>query len=357
MQTEHQLTLRRPDDWHVHFRDGAIMQAVLPYTAQVFGRAIVMPNLQPPITTVAAAQAYRARILAALPPETSFQPLMTCYLTDSLQPQTIRDGVAEGVFTAAKLYPAGATTNSEHGVTAIRNIWSVLEVMQEIGLPLLIHGEVVDSDIDIFDREAVFIERMLAPLLADFPALKVVAEHITTQTAVEFILAQAQAGQKPRVAATITPHHLMINRNAIFQGGIRPHMYCLPIAKREVHRLALRKAATSGDASFFLGTDSAPHLVHLKENDCGCAGIFNSPNTMPCLAQVFEADDALARLEAFTSVNGAQFYDLPLNQDTITLERVEAPQTLETPSAVDVAAIDASIQIFTPPERLRWRVI
>ena len=342
-----QLTLRQPDDWHVHLRDGPIMAAVLPYTAQVFGRAIVMPNLKPPITTVAAAKRYRAQIVAALPPASTFQPLLTCYLTDNLQPQEIRVGVAEGVFTAAKLYPAGATTNSEQGVTAIKNIWAVLEAMQAVGLPLLVHGEVVDPAVDIFDREAVFIERVLAPLLSDFPELKVVFEHITTQTAVEFVLAQNQ-----RVGATITPHHLMINRNAIFQGGIRPHMYCLPIAKRERHRLALRQAATSGDPHFFLGTDSAPHVTHLKENDCGCAGIFNSPNTLACLVHVFEQEQALDKLEAFASVNGPQFYGLPLNENYITLERGHPA----TPHEIEVPDLEAKIQTFIPPEPIVWQL-
>lgn len=342
-----EITIRRPDDWHVHFRDDAILEAVLPFTANVFGRAIVMPNLVPPITSVAAAIAYRERILAALPPDSTFQPLMTCYLTDTLNPAEIRRGKEEGVFTAAKLYPAGATTNSHHGVTDIRNIYPVLEAMQEIDLPLLIHGEVTDPEIDIFDREAVFIERLLQPLLTDFPELRVVSEHITTKDAADFILAQEK-----RVGATITPHHLMINRNAIFQGGIRPHMYCLPIAKREEHRLALRKAATSGNSHFFLGTDSAPHLVHLKENDCGCAGVFNSPNTMESLAQVFDEEDALDKLEAFASLNGPRFYRLPPNVDHITLTR----GLPNVPTRVTVSGLNASIQVFEPPEPLQWRV-
>lgn len=341
------LTIRRPDDWHVHFRDGAVMEAVLPHTANIFGRAIVMPNLVPPINTVDAAIAYRERILAALPHGSHFQPLMTCYLTDKLDPAEIRRGKDEGVFTAAKLYPAGATTNSHHGVTDIRNIYPVLETMQEIALPLLIHGEVTDSDIDIFDREAVFIERVLTPILADFPELRVVSEHITTKDAADFVSSQSE-----RVGATITPHHLMINRNAIFQGGIRPHMYCLPIAKREEHRLALRKAATSGNPHFFLGTDSAPHLVHLKENECGCAGVFNSPNTMECLAQVFEEEDALDQLEAFASLNGPRFYGLPVNEDRITLTR-GAP---DIPSRVEVVGMDDGIRVFEPPQPLQWHL-
>ncbi len=341
------LTFHRPDDWHLHLRDGAILQAVLPYTARVFGRAIIMPNLKPPVTTVAAAKSYRRRIMAALPPNSTFRPLTTCYLSDSLQPQEIKAGVEAGIFTAAKLYPAGATTNSEHGVTAIRNIWPLLETMQKLGLPLLLHGEVVDPEVDIFDREAVFIERVLQPLLLDFPGLKVVFEHITTQDAVEFTLSQGA-----RVGATITPHHLMINRNAIFQGGIRPHLYCLPIAKRERHRLALQKAAVSGSSQFFLGTDSAPHLTVDKESNCGCAGIFNSPTALPCVAQVFEQAQALDKLEAFVSLNGAHFYGLPVNQDYITLER--AAPTL--PAEIEVAELPAAkIRVFQPPEPLHWR--
>lgn len=342
------LTIKRPDDWHLHLRDGNVLQAVLPFTANVYGRAIVMPNLKPPITTVNAAIAYKERILAALPAGSAFEPLMTCYLTDNLQPGEIKRGTEEGVFTAAKLYPAGATTNSEHGVTDIKNIYPVLEMMQQVDLPLLIHGEVTDSDIDIFDREAVFIERVLTPILADFPELRVVSEHITTSAAVDFI--SAQSG---RVGATITTHHLMINRNAIFQGGIRPHMYCLPIAKREEHRLALRKAATSGDSHFFLGTDSAPHLTHLKENDCGCAGIFNSPNTMECLAQVFEEEEALDKLEGFTSIHGPNFYKLPVNTDTVTLEK-SAPTF---PNEIDLGGQIGKIKVFSPPEKLEWRLL
>ncbi len=348
MTTTKTITLRRPDDWHVHLRDGAVMKAVLPWTAQLYGRAIVMPNLKPPITTVTAAEAYRERILAELPAENkTFTPLMTCYLTDNLEPSEIKLGKEKGVFSAAKLYPAGATTNSEHGVTDIQNIYPVLEMMQEVDLPLLIHGEVVDPAIDIFDREAVFIERVLQPLLRDFPELRIVSEHITTSAAVDFISAQSD-----RVGATITTHHLMINRNAIFKGGIRPHMYCLPIAKREEHRLALRRAATSGDSHFFLGTDTAPHLTPLKENACGCAGIFNSPNTMECLAQVFEEEGALDHLEGFASVHGARFYGLPLNEDRITLEKIPP----DLPSEVLVPELGEAIQVFTPPEPMSWRL-
>ena len=307
-----------------------------------------MPNLKPPITTVAAAVAYRDRILGALPVGANFQPLMTCYLTDHLDPNELRTGEAEGVFTAAKLYPAGATTNSEHGVTDIKNIYPLLETMQAVDLPLLIHGEVVDPEVDIFDREAVFLERVLTPILADFPELRVVSEHITTAEAVDFI-----SSQPSRVGATITTHHLMINRNAIFQGGIRPHMYCLPIAKREKHRLALRKAATSGDPHFFLGTDSAPHLTQLKEHACGCAGIFNSPNTLECLAQLFDEESALENLERFTSINGPAFYHLPVNDSTITLER----GTSSFPTTVGVPDLQAEITVFEPPVPIKWRVV
>lgn len=345
------ITIRRPDDWHVHFRDDAVMRAVLPFTAGVFGRAIVMPNLTPPITTVDAARAYRQRILDLLPAGSTFEPLMTCYLTDNLLPDEIRAGIEQNVWRAAKLYPAGATTNSHHGVTDVRNIYAVLETMQEVDLPLLIHGEVVDPDVDIFDREAVFIERILQPLLADFPTLRVVSEHITTRGAVEFV--QSQSG---RVGATITPHHLMINRNEIFRGGIRPHMYCLPIAKREEDRLALRAAATSGDPHFFLGTDSAPHIVQTKETACGCAGVFNSPNTMPCLAQVFDEENALDTLEAFASLNGPRFYGVAPNEETITLRRVGENVIDADPQQIDVPELDDSIQVFCPPTPVMWEM-
>lgn len=315
------LVIRRPDDWHVHLRDAAMLAAVANFTARQFARAIVMPNLDPPVTTVAAAEAYRSRILAAVRPELSFTPLMTCYLTDDIDPVEIRSGFASGVFTACKLYPAHATTNSRHGVTDIRNIYPALEVMQQIGMPLLLHGEVTDRHVDIFDREAVFIDRILSRLIVDFPALKIVFEHITTQEAASFV-----AEGPATLAATITPHHLDFNRNAMFDGGIRPHFYCLPVAKRETHRLALRKAATSGSSKFFLGTDSAPHAVHDKESACGCAGIFSAPCALESYAQVFEEEGALDRLEAFASENGPRFYGLALNPDRIVLERV--PQSV-----------------------------
>jgi dihydroorotase len=310
------LILRRPDDWHVHLRDGAMLADVVNYTARQFARAIIMPNLKPPITTVVAAKAYRDRILAALEPGTVFTPLMTCYLTDTIDPGEVERGFTQGVFTACKLYPAHATTNSDHGVTDIQHIHAVLEVMQRMGMPLLVHGEVTDRHVDIFDREAVFIERILAKLISDFPALKIVFEHITTADAVAFVEASG-----PNLAATITPHHLAINRNAMFEGGIRPHLYCLPIAKREPHRLALRRAATSGSAKFFLGTDSAPHPVGDKESACGCAGVFNAPFALESYAKVFEEEGALDFLEPFASENGPRFYGLPLNEGVVVLER------------------------------------
>jgi dihydroorotase len=314
--TPDRLTLRQPDDWHVHLRDGALLADVAGHTARQFARAIVMPNLSPPCATTGDVAEYRARILAALPSGSSFTPLMTLYLTDATDPDDLEVGFALGVLTAAKLYPANATTNSAHGVTNIRALYPVLDRMQQIGMPLLVHGEVTHADVDIFDREAVFIEQVLAPTLHDFPALRVVFEHITTKDAADYV---ESAGAN--VAATITPHHLQINRNAIFAGGIRPHAYCLPVAKREVHRQALRKAATSGSPQFFLGTDSAPHEVKTKESACGCAGIFNAPHALEAYASVFEEESALDKLEAFASINGPQFYGLPLNEARVVLER------------------------------------
>ncbi len=310
------ITIRRPDDWHVHLRDGEMLGVVAPFTARQFTRAIVMPNLSPPVTTPEAAEAYRARILAALPEGAAFTPLMTCYLTDGARSDDLARGFESGAFTAAKLYPANATTNSAHGVTDTANLHPVLERMQAIGMPLLIHGEVTDGNVDVFDREAVFIERTLTGLVRDFPALKIVFEHITTQEAADFVMA---AG--PNVAATITPQHLHINRNAMFAGGLRPHAYCLPVAKREKHRLALRRAATSGSPKFFLGTDTAPHEASMKETACGCAGIFNAPFAIESYAQVFDEEGALDQLEGFASLHGPAFYGLPLNEETITLER------------------------------------
>ena len=310
------LTIRKPDDWHLHLRDGDMLRAVLPFTAHQFARAIVMPNLVPPVTTVAMAEAYRERIRAALPPGMQFEPLMTCYLGDSTDPSEVEAGWTSGVFTAVKLYPAHATTNSQAGVTEMRRIYPVLEQMQRLDMPLLVHGEVTDPEVDLFDREAVFIDRVLEPLRQAFPALRVVFEHVTTAEAVAYVEA---AG--PLLGATITAHHLVINRNAIFAGGIRPHMYCLPIAKREKHRLALRRAATSGHSGFFLGTDSAPHTASAKENACGCAGIFTAPTAIETYAQVFDEEKALDRFERFASLNGPAFYRLPPNETTITLIR------------------------------------
>lgn len=339
------ITIRRPDDWHVHLRDGEMLRAVAPYTARQFARAIVMPNLVPPVTRIDAASAYRDRILAALPDGHGFTPLMTCYLTDDADAEEIARGFAEGVWVAAKLYPANATTNSAHGVTDIARLRPALEAMQRIGMPLLVHGEVTDPAVDIFDREAVFIERTLAPLARDFPALKIVFEHITTAEAVAFV-----EGAGPTIAATVTPHHMMLNRNAIFEGGIRPHAYCLPVAKRERHRVAVRRAAMSGSPKFFLGTDSAPHAVERKEAACGCAGIFNAPFAIESYLEMFEEDGAIDRFEAFASENGPNFYGLPLNDGTITLER----RASEVPTSLPAAG--TAIIPFQAGETLRWRI-
>jgi len=332
------LTIRKPDDWHVHLRDGEMLRAVAPYTARQFARAIVMPNLVPPITTVAAASAYRERILAAA--GAGFTPLMTCYLTDGISPDEVAHGYEEGVWLAAKLYPAGATTNSSSGVTDIQRITPVLQRMESLGMVLCVHGEVTDPDVDVFDREAVFIDRVLSRVRADFPALKIVFEHITTADAVAFVEAS------PNVGATVTPQHLILNRNAIFAGGLRPHAYCLPVAKREKHRLAVRKAATSGSPKFFLGTDSAPHARSAKESACGCAGIFNAPFALESYAQVFEEEGALDRFEAFASLNGPSFYGLPINDETISLERAE----VTVPDRID------DLVPFHAGDILRWRL-
>ena len=339
------LSIRRPDDWHLHFRDGAAMRSVVPFTAKQFARAIVMPNLSPPVTTVEACAAYRDRILAAVPEGVTFTPLMTAYLTDATDGNELVRGHAEGVFTAAKLYPAHATTGSAHGVTNITNIMPALEHMARIGMPLLIHGEVTDSHVDIFDREAVFIERTLSQLVRDLPELKIVFEHITTADAVAFVDASG-----PNVAATITPQHLHINRNAMFTGGIRPHAYCLPVAKREVHRLALRKAATSGSSKYFLGTDSAPHDKSAKESACGCAGIFNAPFALESYAAVFEEEGALDKFEAFASENGPRFYGLPLNEERIILERAD----IVVPELLALEGLN--VVPFHAGETLRWRL-
>ena len=322
------LTFRRPDDWHVHFRDSVMMQTVVPYTARAFGRAIVMPNLTPPVTTAAMADDYRKRILACVPQGVSFTPLMTCYLTDHTDPQDLIGGFKSGVFTAAKLYPAHATTNSAHGVTSVDHIMPVLEAMAEAGMPLLTHGEVTRQEVDIFDREARFAEEILEPLLRRLPTLRVVMEHITTQEGADLVRAH-----KDRMGATITPQHLLYNRNAIFQGGLRPHMYCLPVLKRERHRQALRKAATSGEACYFLGTDTAPHLRHLKEADCGCAGVFSAPVAVAAYLQVFAEENALEKFEAFASLNGPAFYRLSPNEERVTY--VERPARMAEEIEVD----------------------
>ena len=346
--TGERIEITRPDDWHLHLRDGAMLHTIVGFSAAVFGRAIVMPNLVPPVRTPAEAEAYLARIRAALPDGHPFEPLMTAYMTDDADPHDIRAGFENGIFHAVKLYPAGATTNSAFGVTEMNAIRPVLAEMERIGMPLLVHGEVVDPEVDVFDREAVYIERVLDPMRRDFPGLKVVLEHVTTVDAVDYVRA-AGAG----LSATITPHHLMINRNAIFRGGLRPHMYCLPVAKRERHRLALREAATSGDSRFFLGTDSAPHPRRDKETDCGCAGIFNAPNAMQCVAQVFDEEDALHRLEGFVARAGAEFYGMEPNSDRIVLEKgvvSEAPLKA-------VGVVDHAIRVFEPDTPVSWRIV
>ena len=324
------LTIRRPDDWHLHFRDGDIMRGVVPYTARQFARAIVMPNLTPPVTTTQLASDYRDRIRAAVPEGVDFEPLMTCYLTDTTDLDDLARGANEGVFTAAKMYPANATTNSSSSVTDVEGIYPVFERMEAEDIVLCIHGEVVDADIDVFDREAEFIDRYLNGIIANFPNLRVVFEHITTSDAVDFVKA---AGDN--VAATITPQHLHINRNAMLVGGIQPHNYCLPVAKRETHRLALRAVATSADPAiqrkFFLGTDSAPHLRGDKESACGCAGIFGAPFALESYLTVFEQEDAIDRFEAFASLNGPAFYKLPVNEEMVTLARVDVPVPEELP--------------------------
>ncbi len=341
------LTIRRPDDWHVHLRDGAMLEAVAGYTARQFARAIIMPNLTPPVTSIEAAEAYRGRILAALAGGkdggVDFTPLMTCYLTDGTDPAELERGV-EGVFTACKLYPAHATTNSAHGVTDIRALTAVLETLQRIGMPLLIHGEVTDKSIDIFDREAVFVERVLTPLVRDYPGLKIVLEHITTAEAAAFV---AEADHP--IAATITPQHLLINRNALFDGGLRPHAYCLPVLKRETHRLAVRAAAVSGSPRFFLGTDSAPHVVGAKESGCGCAGIFNAPFALEAYLRVFDEEGALDKFEGFASEHGARFYGLPLNEGTVTLVRGD----VEVPASI--GAGDTAVVPFLAGTNVGWR--
>lgn len=341
-----QLTLTRPDDWHLHLRDGALMQSVLPDTACQFARAIVMPNLRPPVTTTAQALEYRARILAALPAGMKFEPLMTLYLTNNTTAEEIRIAKQSGIVHAVKLYPAGATTNSDAGVTDLRLTYAALEELQRCGMPLLVHGEVTDSDIDVFDREAVFIERVLQPLLKDLPNLRVVFEHITTKEAAQFVT-EAPAN----IAATLTPQHLLYNRNAMLVGGIRPHFYCLPILKRETHREALVKAATSGNKKFFLGTDSAPHAQHTKENACGCAGCYSAHSAIELYAEAFEAAGALDKLEAFASFYGADYYGLPRNKDTITLRREE----WQVPASVGFG--EHRLVPLRAGETMKWRLV
>ncbi|MDR0808214.1 MAG: dihydroorotase [Gemmobacter sp.] len=344
---ENSLTLRLPDDWHLHLRDGAMLRGVLPETARHFGRAIVMPNLVPPVVTAAQAAAYRTRILAALPEGAAFEPLMTLYLTEETDPADIRAAAASGLVAAVKLYPAGATTNSQSGVRDFDRVRAVLETMAEIGLPLCTHGEVTTPEVDIFDREAVFIDTVLDPIRRATPGLRVVMEHITTAEGVAY----ARSGGTD-LGATITTHHLIINRNHILVGGIRPHYYCLPVAKREHHRLALRRAATSGEGCFFLGTDSAPHVDALKEHACGCAGCFTATNTLSCLAHVFEEEGALDRLEAFASLNGPAFYRLPPNKGRIRLTRHDTPHSY--PKKLFTEA--GPVTVFDPGFPLHWVV-
>ena len=338
------LTLTRPDDWHLHVRDGAALQTVVPHTAAQFGRAIIMPNLKPPVTTAALAMAYKARILAAVPAGVQFEPLMTLYLTDNLPPEEIVKAKAAGV-VACKLYPAGATTNSDAGVTDLKKIYPTLEAMQKVGMLLLVHGEVTSSDIDLFDREAAFIETQLIPLRRDFPELKIVFEHITTKDAADYVMAADKF-----MGATLTAHHLLFNRNAIFTGGIRPHYYCLPVLKRETHRVALLNAATSGNARFFLGTDSAPHPAHLKEHAAGCAGCYTAHAALEMYAEAFDSVGKLDQLEAVASFNGADFYGLPRNTGRITLKR----ESWTPPESFQFG--EADLKPLRSGEALPWRV-
>ncbi len=340
------LTIPRPDDWHLHLRDGAMLRAVLPESARHFARAIIMPNLVPPVVTRAQAVAYRDRIMAALPERMAFQPLMTLYLTEDTDPEDVAKAHRDGIISAVKLYPAGATTNSASGVQNFDKVRPVLEKMAEIGCPLCVHGEVTDADIDIFDREAVFIDRVLDPIRRRTPGLRVVMEHITTRNGVDYVMAGGDD-----LGATITTHHLIINRNHLLVGGIKPHYYCLPVAKREEHRLALRQAATGSNPRFFLGTDSAPHPDDAKESACGCAGCFTATNTMSILAHVFEEEGALDRLEHFVSRNGPAFYRLPVNSETLTLTK---GGTVEYPTKINTG--DAAVTVFDPGFALKWAV-
>lgn len=340
------VTIARPDDWHLHLRDGEALASVLPHTARQFGRAIVMPNLKPPITTTAQAIAYRGRIMAALPQGMHFEPLMTLYLTNNTPPDEIRRAKDSGLVHAVKLYPAGATTNSDAGVTDLTKCYETLETMQSVGMPLLVHGEVTDPAVDLFDREAVFIERVMQPLRRDMPELKIVFEHITTKNAVQYV-----SEGKGAIAATVTAHHLLYNRNDIFKGGIRPHYYCLPVLKREEHRRALMQAATSGNTKFFLGTDSAPHPKGLKEHACGCAGCYTALHAMELYAEAFDQAGALDKLEAFASVNGAAFYGLPRNAGTVTLKREAWTVPAELPLG------DATIVPLNGGESIGWKLV
>ena len=341
------ITIKKPDDWHLHLRDGAMLEGVIGHSSLHFARAIIMPNLVPPVVTTKDAIAYRDRILAAKPKADFFNPLMTLYLTEQTDPQDVAAGFGDGIISAVKLYPAGATTNSASGVKDFDKVMPVLEKMAEIGLSLCVHGEVTDPEIDIFDREAVFIDHVLEPLRKRVPELNITMEHVTTQDGVEYVQANESG-----IGATITTHHLIINRNAILAGGIRPHYYCLPVAKREKHRLALRRAATSGDKRFFIGTDSAPHTDPNKEMACGCAGIYTSINTLSCLAHVFEDEGALDKLEAFTSLNGPAHYKMPVNDETITLVKRDEP--LELPSKITTG--DGEVTVFDPMFPLHWDV-
>ncbi len=345
-----EISILKPDDWHLHLRDGKILKGVVSYTANVFSRAIIMPNLDPPITTLNSAKEYKKRIIQAIPKGASFTPLMTAYLTDDMSPEVLERGFKEGIFYGAKLYPVNVTTNSSYGVTDLNKIDNLFETMERIGMPLLIHGEVSDLDVDVFDREAVFIERHLEPLLRRFSSLRVVLEHITTIDAIDFV-----ENSKSNIAATITPHHLHINRNAMFLGGLRSDFYCLPTAKREIHRIALRKAATSGKACFFLGTDSAPHTRKFKESSCGCAGIFNAPFALESYLKVFEEENALSRFEAFASINGANFYGLPLNIEKISLVKKD----IFVPKSINVGLEgdpNDSVKPFHSGEILGWSI-
>lgn len=341
------ITIRKPDDWHLHVRDGAMLKGVLPFTSRHFSRAIIMPNLVPPVRTTLDAEGYRQRILAAIPQGDNFTPLMTCYLSDDTSVSDLITGFKESVFTAAKLYPAHATTNSAHGVTSIDGIMPVLEAMQEAGMPLLIHGEVTSADVDIFDREARFIETILVPLVNRLPELKIVLEHATTAEAAEFVVASGE-----NIAATVTPQHLLCDRNELFKGGIRPHYYCLPILKREKHREMLAKTVTSGHSRFFLGTDSAPHECARKESSCGCAGVFNASVAIQAYATLFDEYNALPNLEAFCSLNGPKFYGLPVNEDTITLER--RPYVI--PAELPIAG-EGKLVPFMAGETLPWSIV